>query len=102
MKCGDGHGSSYSRGYLILYVSYDWSEKDCEFKIKRVSSGGDISLTPDNPKLTNIISKYFLLTKMESKKVESARVNKKLNEVIKIIGKDTVRDNRIDELLKDL
>ena len=102
IKC-ESRQQSYSRGYVKLYVKYEWDDKECNFNIKSISSyNSDININGDDRKLKEIISKYFFLVKMESKREQSNRVNSKLNEVIKIIGKETVRDNRIDELLKGL
>ena len=86
---------------LTIFVTYEWYENEVNVKITDIRSNS-IKLFENDQKLKEIISKYFLLVKMASKKSESIKLNNQLGKAIDIIGKETIRDERIDELLKNI
>jgi len=56
----------------------------------------------DSKGIISILTKYFYIMKINNKKRDSNHERKAFEEMTQIVGKDTIRDARIDNILKDL
>lgn len=96
IKYGEGH-----RDRILIYVKYDFFTGDGTLKIHHVRISG-ISNVVETKQLHEIISKYILFIKLEEKKRDNRNIQKELNNIIKIVGKETIRDQRIDDILNQI
>jgi len=96
IKYGEGH-----RDRILIYVKYDFFTGDGTLKIHQVRISG-INNVVDTKQLHEIISKYILFIKLEEKKRDNRNIQKELNNIIKIVGKETIRDQRIDDILNQI
>jgi len=85
---------------LRIRCHYTFDDENGKLNISDVScEGNDLKNTKE---LIAILSKYFYLMKINNKKRDSNHARKSFDEMMKIVGKDTIRDARIDNILKDL
>ena len=95
MKCGDDRWSS-----IKLWIDYSFDESTFSIKIEKVETS-DVKLK-QTKELTDVITKYISIVKINDKIRENNQSLNSFNEMVKIVGKDTVRDDRIDNILKEL
>jgi len=89
MKCGDDRWSS-----IKLRIEYTFEESTFSIKIEKVETPDvKLKLTKE---LTDVITKYISIVKIHDKIRENNRSLISFNEMVNILGKDTVRDARID------
>ena len=95
MKCGGDRWSS-----IKLWIDYKFDESNFSIKIEKVETS-DVKLKITK-ELTDVITKYISTVKINDKIRENNRSLISFNEMVNILGKDTVRDARIDNILKEL
>jgi uncharacterized protein YutD len=93
-KCGERWKS------LNLRCDYTFDDDNGKLSLRNVYCDGNELKSTKN--LINILSKYFYLMKINNKKRSSHDARKQFDDMTKIVGKDTIRDARIDTLLEDL
>lgn len=86
---------------IQIKISYKFIESECHLSIRDISIIGPGKIK-ETKELVNVISKYILHIQMELKKRENKKIQTQLNDIVNIVGKDVVRDKRIDELLKNI
>ena len=95
MKCGDDRWSS-----IKLWIDYSFDGSNFSIKIEKVETS-NVKLK-QTKELTDVITKYISIVKINDKIRENNQSLNSFNEMVKIVGKDTVRDARIDNILKEL
>ena len=94
----ENNSNRYRAGKVRIYVGYDWTESNMSLIIKNIRvSGPTFSV---KGKLEKTIKKYLMSTILEEKKKKFRECQENMNNIIKIVGKDTVRDQRIEDILK--
>lgn len=85
---------------IRIYVRYDFDDTNFNLEIKSALCGDiDLKMTKE---MKGIISKYFLTTMVENKKRYHSYHKKSFDDMKNLIGKDLIRDERIDDILKNL
>ena len=87
-------GNSF-RDRLSVYVSFSFDDDKNIVDIKSVHGYGDI----DSDRMKKVVSMYYYITQSHKLKQSSLSIKKDLEKVIKVVGRDTIRDGRIDEIL---
>lgn len=79
---------------LTLYISYNYDKEQGDVTIKSISGYGDLN----SKRMYEIVSDYIYSALICQAKTETYTIKKELEKVIKVVGRDTVRDVRINEI----
>jgi hypothetical protein len=90
--------SSYRVKKVKINIRYDWTESNMSLNIENIRVSGP-SFSVDG-KLEKTIKKYLMSLILEEKKKKFRECQENMENIIKIVGKDTVRDQRIEDILK--
>jgi hypothetical protein len=90
--------SSYRVKKVKINIQYDWTESNMSIIIQNIRVSGP-SFSVDG-KLEKTIKKYLMSLILEEKKKKFRECQENMENIIKIVGKDTVRDQRIEDILK--
>jgi hypothetical protein len=85
---------SYRR-WLSIHVLYSFDFDKSKVEISSISGYGDIN----SERMKNIVSMYYYTHRAYKLKQSNISIKRDLEKVIKVVGRDTVRDGRIDEIL---
>ena len=90
---------------IYLYVQYSFSISNFNIKIDDITAQSrslksiDLKLSKE---MIEIVSKYILTVKINDKIRENEHILKSFNDMVEIVGKDIIRDSRIDSILNEI
>ena len=94
MKCGERWSS------VRIWVNYQFDESNFSIKVERLQTTDiDLKLTKE---MVDMVKKYISIVKINDKIRENNSSLTSFNEMVNIVGKDVVRDSRIDNILSEL